>query len=88
MSDPIPVVYASGDASVVLHGGGQVMVRKGQHWAAADPLVSQYPHLFSPDPRYGMQYTTVPEGFDAAPVETATAAPGETRPATRGGRRV
>lgn len=80
------VVYASSSASVS-HLGAQVPVHKGQHWAAEDPLVQQYPHLFSHDPRYGLCYTREPAGYDAppmdSPVETATAAPGERRSTRR-----
>lgn len=75
----IPVVYATDRASVTLRGGGQVQVHKGTHWAETDPVVKEYPGLFSSDPRYGMQYTIEPEGYDAPPVEQATAAPGEKR---------
>lgn len=81
MSD-IPVVFALDTASVAF-GGGQAVVHKGQHWAATDPLVQQYPHLFTTDPRYGMKYTVEPVGFNDAPVEQATAAPGEKRSARR-----
>lgn len=72
------VVYATGTVSVAFRGA-QVGVRKGTHWPASDPLVAQYPDLFSADPRYGMLYTTEPDGYDAPVVESATAAPGERR---------
>lgn len=76
------VVYASSSASVAFQGA-QYPVRKGTHWPADDPLVRQYPHLFSPDPRYGMLYTREPVGYDAPPVESASAAPGERRSTRR-----
>ena len=79
----IPVVYARDTASVSFEGA-QTVVHKGSHWAATDPLVAQYPHLFSPDPRYGMRYTVEPDGYGDAPVEQATAAPGEKRSTRRG----
>lgn len=79
----IDVVYAIDSAAVALPGGGQVRIQKGEHWVSSDPVVTQYPHLFSGDARYGARYTARPAGFDdAAPVESATAAPGEQR-ATR-----
>lgn len=83
----IPVVYASADAAPAAPNGGTVQIRKGQHWAADDPVVKQYPDLFSSDPRWGMQYTAEPAGWDDPPVETATAAPGERRSTSRSGPR-
>ncbi len=77
------VVYASATASVVMPSGGSVPIRKGSHWPADDPIVAQYPHLFSTDARYGMNYTVEPQGYDDPPVEQATAAPGEKRNARR-----
>lgn len=78
----INVVYAMGTDFVNLRNGGRVRVFKGSHWPADDPAVEARPELFSPDPRWGMQYTSEPEGYDA-PVETASAAPGERRTARR-----
>lgn len=76
------IVYASSTARVSLEGAG-VLVQKGQHWSANDPVVRSFPDLFSTDPRYGLTYTTEPDGWDDPPdsvrVETATAAPGERR---------
>jgi len=74
----IPVVYAMGTDFVPLPGGSRVRVQKGTHWPANDPAVLTRPELFSSDPRWGMQYTSEPEGYDA-PIETATATPGERR---------
>jgi hypothetical protein len=76
------VMFAAVDASVSF-GGAQRAIHKGTHWPASDPLVIAYPHLFSPDPRYGMAYTVEPEGYDAPPVESASAAPGERRSTRR-----
>lgn len=76
------VVFATSTASVSF-SGAQVRVMKGSHWPAGDPLVAAYPHLFSPDPRYGMLYTIEPDGYDAPVVESATAAPGERRSTRR-----
>lgn len=74
----IDVVFAMGTAPVDLPGGGRVQVRKGSHWPADDPAVRARPELFSDDPRWGMFYTVEPDGYDA-PIETASAAPGERR---------
>lgn len=73
------VVYATSNAMVPRpDGGAPKAVRKGTHWPADDPIVLAQPSLFSSDARYGLEYTRVPDGFDA-PVEQATAAPGEKR---------
>jgi hypothetical protein len=74
------VVYAKDSAVVPLDNGGRVMVRKGTHWPANDPIVKTQPSLFSTDPSYGLSYTADPE-----PVEQATAAPGEKRNVRRAG---
>lgn len=73
------VVYATRTASV-----GQGVVRKGSHWPADDPIVRAHPDMFSADPRYGLNFSTAPDGWDDPPVETATAAPGEKRQTRRG----
>lgn len=78
------VVYAVDTAQVSLAGGGTALVRKGEHWAASDPVVLAHPSLFSADARYGMRYSAEPVGYDAPPVEQATAAPGERRNVRRG----
>lgn len=78
----IPVVYAMGTQPVNLPNGATVRVSKGQHWPAEDPVVKAAPQLFSTDPRWGMAYTVEPDGYDA-PIETATAAPGERRTTRR-----
>jgi hypothetical protein len=77
------VVYAITDAPVVTESGISGMVRKGSHWPADDPVVRAHPEYFSDDARFGLNYSEEPEGYDA-PVETATAAPGEKRQARRG----
>lgn len=74
------VVYATTTTMVTLDGA-QHRVQKGTHWPADDPIVAAQPSAFSTDPRYGMLYTREPDGYNA-PVEQATAAPGERR-ATR-----
>lgn len=81
------VVYALATAHVTLDSGARILVRKGQHWPATDPVVRAQPSLFSTDARYGLTYTVAPDGFDAPPgegldddaVEAASAAPGERR---------
>lgn len=81
------VVYANTDASIPLDTGLAARVRKGEHWVASDPLVQEHPELFSSDARYGARYTVRPDEMaeppGRAPVETATAAPGETRSTSR-----
>lgn len=70
------IVYATTNAVVGLPGGGQIRVRAGSHWPADDPVVLAQPSLFSTDSRYGLNFSTPPA---EAPVEQATAAPGERR---------
>lgn len=55
---------------------GNLTVQKGQAIAADDPLVAQHPDLWSDEPTNVV--SSVPRSF-AAPVFTATAAPGERR---------
>lgn len=76
------VVYATATTHVTTANGSRLVVRKGSHWPADDPVVKAQPSLFSTDARYGMTYSVEPAGFDA-PVEQATAAPGERRNRTR-----
>lgn len=78
----INVVYAVTSRRVQLAGGMFSVVPKGSHWPADDPIVKANPDLFSPDPRFGMLYSVEPDGYDA-PVEQATAAPGERRQTRR-----
>lgn len=56
----------------VTHRGQRVHVQAGQAWDATDPLVAEYPSLFTTDTR-ALRRTTEPV------VEQATAAPGERR---------
>jgi hypothetical protein len=80
------VVFATATTHVTTPGGARILVRKGSHWPASDPVVQVQPSLFSDDARYGMTYSVEPAGYDApvgAPVEQATAAPGERRNRTR-----
>jgi hypothetical protein len=72
------IVYATANAVVATPGGAQRRVVQGSHWPADDPIVKAQPSLFSADARYGLNFTVEPAGFDA-PVEQATAAPGERR---------
>ena len=77
------VVYAK--TSVVLaHAGRRVTVRAGEPWAAADPLVAQYPDQFAQHLK-AVRTTEDPRGFrEYEPVERATRAPGEKRQVRRG----
>lgn len=72
------VVYATSTTHVTTPNGARIVVRKGSHWPASDPVVKVQPSLFSEDPRWGMTFSVEPEGF-GVPVEQATAAPGERR---------
>jgi hypothetical protein len=78
----IPVVFASATKRVELPGGGFGVIQKGSHWPADDPIVLAHPEVFSDDPRWGMNYSVEPPGYDA-PVEQTTAAPGERRTTRR-----
>jgi hypothetical protein len=79
----VDVVFATTTATVTHPDGGTgFVVRKGSHWPAGDPVVAAHPDMFSDDPRYGMNYSREPAGWDA-PVEQATAAPGERRQTRR-----
>lgn len=78
----IQVVFATADFPVDQQGG-RAQVWKGSHWPADDPVVARYPERFSTDPRFGMQYTAEPAGWNDPPVEQATAAPGERRTTRR-----
>lgn len=76
------VVFAMGTDNVVLPTGATVKVQRGCMVPETDPLVRARPDLFSTDPRYApnLLATELPADFtDGAPVETATAAPGERR---------
>ena len=75
-------VYASDTRRVSLEDGGFGVIQKGTHWSADDPIVVAHPDAFSRDPRYGLAYSVEPAGWDA-PVEQATAAPGERRAQVR-----
>jgi hypothetical protein len=74
----VNVVYAVDTRRVELDGGGFGVIQKGSHWPADDPIVVQHPDVFSTDPRWGMNYSVEPVGYDA-PIEQATAGPGERR---------
>lgn len=78
----IDVVFAMGTAFVEVPNGIRAKVMKGSHWPKSDPIVRARPELFSDDPRWGMFYTEEPAGYDA-PIEAASAAPGEKRSVRR-----
>ena len=83
----IPVVFACGSEVIGMPDGRRVHVSKGTHWPANDAVVKMRPNLFSADPRWGMLYTSEPEGYDApigeSEMEAATANPGEKRSVRR-----
>ena len=70
MSERDSVVFATRSCATE-HGGLPVTVRKGEAWAADDPLVQAKPDLFGPPPK--VRRTGPPV------VERATRAPGEVR---------
>lgn len=68
------IVYATAQTSV--HFGGLVVrLAPGQPWDASDPFVKARPELFSSTPAFVHR--------TAAPVEEATAVPGERRTTKR-----
>jgi len=83
----IAVVYATATKRIERPDapGQYGVVRKGSHWPADDPVVKANPEVFSSDPRYGLEYSRAPAGFDDPPVEQVTRAPGEKRNVRRAG---
>jgi hypothetical protein len=75
----LEVVYARAQGFVTTPDGGRHNVARGSHWSANDPVVLAQPDLFSTDPRFGLAFSTPPPELSEAPVEQATAAPGERR---------
>lgn len=71
-------VYANCEA-VVYENGLRIQLVVDQIWEANDPLVKARPDLFSTEPRK-VNRTSAPK---AAPVESASAAPGEKRTTRR-----
>ena len=76
------LVFATTTMRVELPTGGFGVIQKGTHWPADDPIVRAHPGVFSSDPRFGLNFSREPAGYDA-PVEQATAAPGEKRNVVR-----
>ncbi len=77
------IVYATATTQVGTRHGDRILVGKGTHWPADDPVVQDHPDLFSADARYGLVFTVEPAGWGdpvrERSVEQATAAPGERR---------
>lgn len=69
------VVYAVETATVALTTGSTFTIHRGQRYATNLQVVREQPGFFSDDPRTGLE---------DAPVEQATAAPGERRSTRRG----
>lgn len=79
------IVYAKDTAQIPTVECGLVLVTRGEHWPASDPVVRAAPDLFSTDARYGLRFSgEAPAELNDAPVETATAGPGEKRSVRRG----
>lgn len=80
----IEYLFAKSNATVALEGGGQAVIRMGDHWWAYDEVVRAHPDMFTSNPRPGLKCTRVPPGFDdESPVESTTAGPGERRSTRR-----
>jgi len=77
------VVYANTTTHVASSRGHTVLLVIGTHWPDNDPLVKAHPELFSDDARFGLNFSSPPVE-DAAPIEQATAVPGEKRNVKRG----
>lgn len=73
-------VYANCEA-VVYEAGLRIQLVADQIWDANDPVVKARPDLFNSEPRK-VNRTTADK---AAPVEAASAAPGEKRTTRRAG---
>ena len=72
-------MYAYAKSTTIIgHQGGRVRLYEGEVWAANDPVVVDHPEFFSDKPTKLRR--TAP---GAAPVETATAVPGEKRTTRR-----
>ena len=74
-------IVVAKDTVNVTHDGQRVHIERGTAWVADDPLVQQYPDLFTDDERYVHRTTRAP-GLDG--IETATRRPGERRGVRRG----
>jgi hypothetical protein len=74
----VNIVYAVTTFRHMSQEGMTGVIHQGTHWPADDPVVQAHPEAFSSDPRYGLSFSRQPAGYDA-PVEQATAAPGELR---------
>jgi hypothetical protein len=78
------VVIAT-DTVNVTFAGKRWHIPRGTAWDASDPLVKQFPGLFSADDRFIGRTVerTEPTAEPEPPVERATAAPGERTQARR-----
>lgn len=70
------IVFAAAACSV-RHGAQVIRLQPGDPWAADDPFVMARPDLFASAPPF--VHRTTAAGVVSAPVEQATAAPGERR---------
>jgi hypothetical protein len=61
------VVYAMTSGHVGGPDDLMVMVMKGTHWPASDPVVLRSPTMFSTDPRWGLRSSVPPP--DEPPAE-------------------
>lgn len=78
------VVFAAANTTVTAPNGAMHTLVKGDPWDADDELVRRFPNLFTSTPlrvrtHRGWVDADQEARATAAPVETATAAPGEVR---------
>jgi hypothetical protein len=79
----VKVVYARSSVVLPLPAGYPIRILIGSHWRADDPVVRDHPDLFSEDPRTGLSQSAALPDVEDAPVEQATAGPGERRAVRR-----
>lgn len=63
MAHPIDVVYAKATVILKTDEGADIPVGMGTHWPANDPLVTGHPDAFTPDPRFGLQFSGEPPEY-------------------------
>jgi hypothetical protein len=73
-----PVKYAIDDLSVGTQEGSIITLRKGDSWAADDPIVTERPDLFSDEPTVARRSSFQPEHVTGV-VEQATRNPAQRR---------
>jgi hypothetical protein len=59
----VEIVFATETRQVSTKTGATFVVQKGTHWPSDDEVVRDNPRMFSHDARYGLFYTSEPEGY-------------------------